>query len=217
MAPPNSLGSSQSVEIGLSARNAQNAGSDSPSGGAAPKPPAFSALRSSMKCRTGPSLCYGWICSAPSCEDPGILRAIASVAACRPCHAAGRKCQMPGFQGAEPSLFYTSLGCWECLKVLTQMNCVSAVRTPIPVLNCEFLEHADAITEDSQSPFSQPETKLRIGCSRNSVAACSRRVRTAPLSSLTGLAFVLGPGSPAINRWAILYRPPGLNCACTGR
>ncbi len=51
------------------------------------------------------------------------------------------------------------------------------------------------------------------GCGRNSVAACSRRVRTAPLSSLTGLAFVLGPGSPAINRWAILYRPAGLDCA----
>ncbi len=49
------------------------------------------------------------------------------------------------------------------------------------------------------------------GCGRNSVAACSRRVRTAPLSSLTGLAFVLGPGSPAINRWAILYRPAGLD------
>ena len=52
----------------------------------------------------------------------------------------------------------------------------------------------------------------RWGCGRNSVAACSRRVRTAPLSSLTGLAFVPGPGSPAINRWAILYRPAGLDC-----
>ena len=47
-------------------------------------------------------------------------------------------------------------------------------------------------------------------------AVCSRRVRTAPLSSLTGLAFVLGPGCPAINRWAILYRPAGLNCARNG-
>ncbi len=53
----------------------------------------------------------------------------------------------------------------------------------------------------------------RGGGGRNSVAACSRRVRTAPLSSLTGLAFVLGPGSPAINRWAILYRPAGLDFA----
>jgi len=45
------------------------------------------------------------------------------------------------------------------------------------------------------------------------VAVCNRRVRIAPLSSLTGLVFILGPGSPAMNRWAILCRPAGFDCA----
>ncbi len=123
----------------------------------------------------------------------------------------------------------------------------STLRAVLRALRGESLEEArwaepwlfytDAITEDSQSPFSEPETKLRIGCGRNSVAACSRRVRTAPLSSLTGLAWlsslapvpqrsIAGLFSIALRAWtapgrvdhyptgvaAIFYRPPGVDC-----
>ena len=56
--------------------------------------------------------------------------------------------------------------------------------------------------------------KLR-GCGRNTVAAYSR-VPTALLSSLTGLVLSLAPVYPAINRWAIVSRPPDFDCRPAG-
>ena len=58
-------------------------------------------------------------------------------------------------------------------------------------------------------------TTKSAGCGRNAVAAHSR-VPTALLSSPMGLVLSLAPVYPAINRWAILCRPPDLGCRRAG-